>query len=162
MPPILNRLWRHVRATVAPVPDISADLWLQTLQRYPFLAALSLHEQSKLRALSALFLDQKQFHGAHGLVITDRMALTIADFRRIAEFPRGVAIGLGNLLLISPLLAFLLAATVPLVADATELPGGLVAEVLSRVGVPRLVQRGERRDGESRRSHEDDAHKRWA
>ena len=28
--------------------------------------------------------------------------------------------------------------------------------------VPRLVQRGERRDGEGRRSHEDDAHKRWA
>ena len=78
MPPILNRLWRHVRATVAPVPDISADLWLQTLGRYPFLAALSLHEQSKLRALSALFLDQKQFHGAHGLEVTDAMAIDIA------------------------------------------------------------------------------------
>ena len=67
MPPLLNRLWRRVRATVAPVPDISATLWLQTLQRYPFLAALSLHDQSKLRALSALFLHHKQFHGAHGL-----------------------------------------------------------------------------------------------
>ena len=43
MPPLLNRLWRRVRATVAPVPDISATLWLQTVQRYPFLAALSLH-----------------------------------------------------------------------------------------------------------------------
>ena len=42
MPPLLNRLWRRVRATVAPVPDISATLWLQTLQRYPFLARLSL------------------------------------------------------------------------------------------------------------------------
>jgi Mlc titration factor MtfA (ptsG expression regulator) len=78
MPPILNRLWSRVRATVAPVPDISADLWLQTLQRYPFLAALSLQEQGKLRALSALFLDQKEFHGAHGLVVTDAMAIDIA------------------------------------------------------------------------------------
>jgi hypothetical protein len=60
-----------VRATVAPVPDISAALWLQTLHRYPFLAALSLHDQSKLRAISALFLHHKQFHGAHGLVVTD-------------------------------------------------------------------------------------------
>jgi len=51
---LLNRLWRRVRATVAPVPDISATLWLQTVQRYPFLAALSLHDQAKLRVLSAL------------------------------------------------------------------------------------------------------------
>lgn len=78
MPPLLNRLWRRVRTTVAPVPDISATLWLQTLQRYPFLAALSLHDQSKLRALAALFLHQKRFHGAHDLVVTDAMAIDIA------------------------------------------------------------------------------------
>lgn len=78
MPPILNRLWRRVRTTVAPVPDISATLWLQTLQRYPFLAALSLHDQSKLRALAALFLHEKRFHGAHDLVVTDAMAIDIA------------------------------------------------------------------------------------
>ena len=78
MPPLLNRLWRRVRTTVAPVPDISATLWLQTLQRYPFLAALPLHDQAKLRALSALFLHRKEFHGAHGLVVTDAMAIDIA------------------------------------------------------------------------------------
>ena len=78
MPPLFHRLWSRVRATVAPVPDISATLWLQTLQRYPFLAALSLHDQSKLRALSALFLHHKEFHGAHGLVVTDAMAIDIA------------------------------------------------------------------------------------
>ena len=78
MPPLFLRLWSRVRATVAPVPDISATLWLQTLQRYPFLAALSLHDQSKLRALSALFLHHKEFHGAHGLVVTDTMAIDIA------------------------------------------------------------------------------------
>ena len=78
MPRLLNRLWRRIRAAVAPIPDISAQLWLQTLQRYPFLADLSLHDQSKLRALSALFLDQKEFHGAHGLEVTDAMAIDIA------------------------------------------------------------------------------------
>ena len=55
MPPFLNRLWRHVRSTVAPVPDISATLWLQTLQRYPFLAELSLHDKSKLRVSVTIF-----------------------------------------------------------------------------------------------------------
>ena len=78
MPPFLDRLWSRVRAAVAPVPDISATLWLETLQRYPFLAALPLHDQAKLRALSALFLHHKQFHGAHGLVVTDAMAIDIA------------------------------------------------------------------------------------
>ena len=78
MPAFWNRLRRSLRATLAPVPDISATLWLQTLQRTPFLAALPLHDQAKLRALSALFLHHKQFHGAHGLVVTDAMAIDIA------------------------------------------------------------------------------------
>jgi Mlc titration factor MtfA (ptsG expression regulator) len=82
MPPAplrwLRRLARRVRAAVAPAPEISAALWLQTLQRYPFLAALALDEQAKLRALSALFLQRKEFTGVHGLVVTDAMALAIA------------------------------------------------------------------------------------
>ena len=78
MPPFFTRLWSHVRTVVAPVPDISAALWLQTLQRHPFLAALPLADQAKLRVLSALFLDGKQFHGAHGLEVTDAMAIDIA------------------------------------------------------------------------------------
>lgn len=78
MPPFLQRLWSHVRTVVAPVPDISAELWLQTLARYPFLAALPLAQQAKLRALAAQFLDGKEFHGAHGLVVTDAMAIDIA------------------------------------------------------------------------------------
>ena len=82
MPPaplrFLNRLARRVRATVAPIPDIGADLWLHTLSRYPFLAALALADQAKLRALSALFLHRKEFTGAHGLVVTDAMAVSVA------------------------------------------------------------------------------------
>ena len=50
MPPFLQRLWSHVRTVVAPVPDISAELWLQTLARYPFLAALPLAQASKVVA----------------------------------------------------------------------------------------------------------------
>lgn len=73
-----RRLWRRVRSALAPVPEISADLWLQTLARHPFLQVLALHEQAKLRALAAMFLDSKQFHGAHGLQVTDAMAIDIA------------------------------------------------------------------------------------
>src|SRR5688572_19125247 len=36
------------------------------------------------------------------------MTLTPADFRRIATAPKGVGIGLANLLLLSPLLAFVI------------------------------------------------------
>ncbi len=78
MPAFWNRLRNRLRTTLAPVPDIPAGLWLQTLQRHPFLAALDLPDQAKLRALSALFLDGKQFHGAHGLQVTDAMAIDIA------------------------------------------------------------------------------------
>ena len=76
--PLLQRAWNRLRASVAPVPDISAVLWLNTLGQYPFLAALTLHEQAKLRALAALFLQRKEFTGAHGLEVTDAMAVAIA------------------------------------------------------------------------------------
>ncbi len=73
-----KRLWRRVRSTLAPVPEIPAAVWLQTLGRHPFLAALALHDQAKLRVLAALFLESKQFHGAHGLAVTNAMAIDIA------------------------------------------------------------------------------------
>ena len=76
--PLLQRAWNRLRARVAPVPDISAALWLHTLGQYPFLAALTLPEQAKLRALAALFLQRKEFTGAHGLEVTDAMAVAIA------------------------------------------------------------------------------------
>lgn len=74
----LNRLLQRVRRSVAPVPDIPAQLWLDTVARYPFIARLPLHDLAKLRALSALFLQRKQFTGAHGLQVSDDMALAIA------------------------------------------------------------------------------------
>ena len=74
----LGALWSRLRHRFAPLPQIDAALWLQAIQAYPFLAALALADQAKLRALAALFLQRKQFHGAHGLVVTDLMALQIA------------------------------------------------------------------------------------
>ncbi len=74
----LRRLLARVRRRVAPLPDIPAQLWLDTIAHYPFIARLPLHDLAKLRSLSALFLRAKQFTGAHGLQVTDAMALAIA------------------------------------------------------------------------------------
>lgn len=59
-------------------PAISASLWGETLQHYPFLRELPGAEQNRLLALVREFLRQKQFSGAHGLIVTDAMALCIA------------------------------------------------------------------------------------
>ena len=69
---------RRLRARFAPLPAIDAPLWLTALAPYPFLTALSLAEQARLRALAALFLQRKEFSGAHGLEVSDAMALQIA------------------------------------------------------------------------------------
>ena len=74
----LRRATNGLRSKIAPVPEIPAELWLQTVRQYPFLAALTIEEQSKLRAISALFLQQKEFTGAHGMEVTDAMAVAIA------------------------------------------------------------------------------------
>ncbi|MDB5967052.1 MAG: hypothetical protein JWQ72_3552 [Polaromonas sp.] len=71
----LSRMWRRWRPVGAAVPDA---LWEQTLAHYPFLAALPAQERAVLRALAARFLAQKEFSGAHGLVISDDIALAIA------------------------------------------------------------------------------------
>ena len=51
------------------------------------------------------------------------LSLTLADFRRVVVFPRGVSIGLANLLVLSPLLAFAIATVFEL---RPELAVGLV------------------------------------
>lgn len=76
--PFWTRLRHWLRARTAPRPHIEAGLWLTTVQHHPFLAALGLEEQARLRALCAEFLHRKEFHGAHGLAVTDAMALAIA------------------------------------------------------------------------------------
>ena len=58
-----------------PIPDA---IWQLTLARYPFLAWRSAADLDELRRLSSLFLDSKEFSGAHGLDVSDHMAVAIA------------------------------------------------------------------------------------
>ncbi|WP_309682936.1 zinc-dependent peptidase [Polaromonas sp.] len=60
-------------------PDtISQPLWQATLAHYPFLARRPPAELAQLRLLASRFLAQKEFSGAHGLEVTDAMAVAIA------------------------------------------------------------------------------------
>jgi hypothetical protein len=63
--------WRRRREP----PGIPDALWDQVLRDFPFLQS---EDPAALRALSARFLAQKEFHGAQGLAITDAIALAIA------------------------------------------------------------------------------------
>lgn len=67
--------WLRKRPTVRAIPD---DLWRAVLEHYSFLATLPPAQVRKLRELAAQFLATKEFHGANGLVITDKVALAIA------------------------------------------------------------------------------------
>lgn len=58
-----------------PIPDA---LWRETLQRYPFLLDQRWQHEKPLRGLCMQFLNEKEFHGAGGLEISDEMALAIA------------------------------------------------------------------------------------
>ena len=57
------------------VPDA---LWQHTLRMFPFLLRHGPQSADALRALTSRFLDQKEFHGAGGQVITDAVAVAIA------------------------------------------------------------------------------------
>lgn len=73
--------WLHrLRRSAAQPPHNRIDdtLWQQTLSAYPFLFELDTPGQQQLRALCGHFLDSKEFHGAQGLAISDRMAVAIA------------------------------------------------------------------------------------
>jgi BASS family bile acid:Na+ symporter len=74
------------------------------------------------------------------IMISLGLSLTPADFARVLKFPKGVGIGLVNLLVVSPLLAFAVAELVGLEAAlATGLvllgasPGGTSANLLTHV-----------------------------
>jgi BASS family bile acid:Na+ symporter len=68
------------------------------------------------------------------------LSLTLADFRRVLVFPRGVAIGLTNLVLVAPLLAFTMAELFGLPAELAvglvllgASPGGTMANLLTHL-----------------------------
>lgn len=72
------RWWDILRGRTARARAIPDDLWQQVLDDFPFLAALDESHREALRAMALQFLDQKEFHGAHGFEISDRVALAIA------------------------------------------------------------------------------------
>lgn len=74
----LQRIGRWARRLLGGAASIPDQLWQSTLARYPFLARLSGPEQDRLRVLAAHFLAQKEFTGAHGLEVSDAMALDVA------------------------------------------------------------------------------------
>lgn len=65
---------RKLRAPLR-IPD---PAWRATLARYRFLAERPAADVERLRELAAEFLRDKRFHGAHGFVISDEVALAIA------------------------------------------------------------------------------------
>lgn len=71
--------WRvHRESRVLARRAIPEALWQLTLARLPFLAARPADDLIELRRLASLFLDEKEFTGAGGLVIDDAMAVCIA------------------------------------------------------------------------------------
>ncbi len=68
--------WRRNRTLERrPIPD---PLWQLTLSRFPFLALRSADDLAALREMATLFLAEKEFTGAQGLVLSDEMAVAIA------------------------------------------------------------------------------------
>jgi Mlc titration factor MtfA (ptsG expression regulator) len=65
---------RRLRAA----PRIPDAAWQATLARYRFLAGRPAADVERLRQFAAEFLRDKEFHGAHGFVISDEVALAIA------------------------------------------------------------------------------------
>ena len=57
------------------IPDAG---WTAVLEAHPFLTWRSVQDLQALRGLCEDFLARKEFHGAHGLVVTDEMALAVA------------------------------------------------------------------------------------
>ncbi len=57
---------------------IPEALWRATLERLPFIAARDAQTLARLRRLTSLFLDRKEFSGAGGFVVTDEIAVAVA------------------------------------------------------------------------------------
>jgi Mlc titration factor MtfA (ptsG expression regulator) len=77
---------RRLRAP-PPIPDVA---WRATLLRYPFLAERDTRDVERLRRLAAEFLRDKEFHGAHGFVITDEVAVAAQAVLPVLHLPGGL------------------------------------------------------------------------
>jgi hypothetical protein len=89
---VLSERWRARREAAAlerrAVPDA---LWRRTLKRFPFLPQGEAEGEPELRRLTSLFLDAKEFTGAHGLVVSDDMAVAIAAQACLPVLAMGLA-----------------------------------------------------------------------
>jgi MtfA peptidase len=65
-------------ASIAKRRAIGEELWLNTVAVLPFIATLSAQNLQRLRVLTSLFLDAKEFSGARGFQITDAQAVMVA------------------------------------------------------------------------------------
>jgi len=78
----MRALWQRLRQRserrAVQRRAIPQAIWQLTLARYPFLAWRDADDLAELRRLSSLFLDSKEFSGAHGLQVSDEMAVAIA------------------------------------------------------------------------------------
>lgn len=88
----LQRAWQDRQEAAAlrrrPIPD---KLWRRTLKRFPFLGAGDPGDEERLRRMTSLFLDRKEFAGAHGLSVTDDMAVAIAAQACLPVLERGLS-----------------------------------------------------------------------
>ncbi len=75
----LTSIMPSLRLAGKPAKKWVSGQWPELIVAYPFLSLPDPADQLRLQALSLQFLAQKEFHGAHGLVVTDLMALTIAS-----------------------------------------------------------------------------------
>jgi Mlc titration factor MtfA (ptsG expression regulator) len=74
----LSRWRAHREARAVQRRAIPDALWNLTLANLPFIERRSQQDLAELRRLASLFLDQKEFSGGGGLVVDDRIALSIA------------------------------------------------------------------------------------
>ncbi len=76
---MIGRWWQRRRdARALSQRAIPEPLWQELLARYPFIGGRSEPDLQRLRELSSLFLDRKEFHAAGGLELDDTMALAVA------------------------------------------------------------------------------------
>jgi Mlc titration factor MtfA (ptsG expression regulator) len=75
----LRRGWQQWREDAAvarrPIPD---GLWKRTLVRYPFLRRRDPQDAERLRRMTSLFLDRKEFSAAPGVRLTDDVVVAVA------------------------------------------------------------------------------------
>jgi MtfA peptidase len=75
--------WTNVqrKAQIAAIVQrraIKDELWMACISALPFAAQLEASDQIRLRVLSSLFLDKKEFSGAQGFQVTDEHAVMVA------------------------------------------------------------------------------------